>query len=369
MATEVSNQLDRIEGGKDSLVTSIEAKGVAVPNGVKIDELPAYVDAIVTPKVQSKTVTPKTTSQTIKPDSGYNGLSQVTVNAIATEEKTVTSSTSAQTVTPTSGKFLSKVTVNPIGTADRAPTSITTDADDTNDVLTLTASNNQATGYVTGSNQTATKKVTLTVTKPIVDASGNVTAVATATDNSTKPAKVSKTSATLALGVATMVEPTVSLTGTYIAVEPWVTAGYTKNALTDYYLFKANDIEPNLDESNIRKDAILFGIRGTYEGGASIATCTVNIRFSITPYYPLISATTFANGAISNYYTRHSNTTGTITIPNVVCGSALSVHVGDYSSLYGWSHGYNSNNDSNSYVLFVPTSAGTYTAEIGALDD
>ena len=37
-----------------------------------------------TPTLQSKTATPSTSSQTIKPDTGYDGLSQVTVNAMTT---------------------------------------------------------------------------------------------------------------------------------------------------------------------------------------------------------------------------------------------------------------------------------------------
>lgn len=258
-----------------------------------------------------------------------------------------------------------------IATPGRETTTIKTEPDNTNYTLKLTATNNQATGYVIEDldKNTDEKIVTLSVNEPTIDEHGNVTVVATAKDNSTPPVEVSNTNTELALGVATLIEPTVSLAGTYIAVEPWVTAGYTKNVLTDYYLFKANDIEPNLDESNIRKDAILFGLRGTYEGEVSINTCIVDIRFSITPNDPIIGATTLTNGAISNYYNRPANATGTITIPNVVCGSALSVYVGDHSSLYGWSHGYNSNTYSTSYVLFVPTSEGIYTAEIGAFDD
>ena len=67
---------------------------------------------------QTKSATPSTSAQTISPDSGKL-LSSVSVSAISTQEKTVTSSRSAQTVTPDSGKYLSKVTVNalaPTGT-------------------------------------------------------------------------------------------------------------------------------------------------------------------------------------------------------------------------------------------------------------
>ena len=57
---------------------------------------------------QDKTVAPTTSEQVVKPDSGYNGLSSVTVGAIGTESLNATSNGN---YTPTSGKYYSDVTV------------------------------------------------------------------------------------------------------------------------------------------------------------------------------------------------------------------------------------------------------------------
>ena len=54
-----------------------------IRSGVSIFGVTGNVVASTTPKMQSKTVTPKSASQTVKPDSGYDGLSQVTVNGDA----------------------------------------------------------------------------------------------------------------------------------------------------------------------------------------------------------------------------------------------------------------------------------------------
>ena len=60
------------------------------------------------PLLQSKSVTPTETEQNITADDGYDGLLDVTVSPIETEEKTVTSN---GVVTPTEGKYLKQVIV------------------------------------------------------------------------------------------------------------------------------------------------------------------------------------------------------------------------------------------------------------------
>ncbi len=67
------------------------------------------------PKLQSKTVSPSTSQQTVSPDSGYEGLSGVTVNAMKLQSKTATPTTSQQNIYPSSGyNGLGQVTVNAI---------------------------------------------------------------------------------------------------------------------------------------------------------------------------------------------------------------------------------------------------------------
>lgn len=93
------------------------------------------------PKLQSKIATPSTSSQTIKPDSGYDGLSEVNINAMPT----------ATQATPT-------ISISTAGL--------------------ITASSAQTAGYVSTGTKQATKQMTTQAAKTITPSTSNQTAVA-----------------------------------------------------------------------------------------------------------------------------------------------------------------------------------------------
>lgn len=71
----------KFEGAVKATADAIRAKTRGTEK-LPWDESTGFASSVsaITPRNQSKTVTPKASSQTVKPDSGYDGLSQVTVN-------------------------------------------------------------------------------------------------------------------------------------------------------------------------------------------------------------------------------------------------------------------------------------------------
>ena len=74
--------------GKVQIASSEQAKIIAsnIRDGVTILGVEGTMSSTEGAKPQAKTVTPSTEVQTVMPDTGYNFLSQVTVNAIPYEE-------------------------------------------------------------------------------------------------------------------------------------------------------------------------------------------------------------------------------------------------------------------------------------------
>lgn len=139
-----------------------------------------------------------------------SGTQQLTTQAA----KTVTPSDSEQTAVAAGVYTTGAVKVAAMPSVARANTTLTGTADDTNDTITYTASNNQGTGYVTGANKTATKTVTLT-------ASG---AAVTASDGTASISK-SVATATQATPSATIDSSTGKVTATATQTAGYVTAG------------------------------------------------------------------------------------------------------------------------------------------------
>lgn len=274
----VQTEIDRISTAVQNAHLKVIEKGGTSAAPYLVANLPDAIDTIpeaTEPKLQAKTATPSETAQTVKPDSGYDGLSQVSVGAISktyvgsgvTKQaaKTITPSTSSQTAV-TSGVY--------------------------------------TTGAVT------VAAIPSSYVKP--SATKAATTYTPTTSNQTIAAGTYCSGAQTIKGDSNLVAGNIKSGVSIFGVAGTMTAGEDVTAETNTYTSLLDDLEAAVD-------ALPDAGSG---GGASVDTCTVTITGNDSSAVPVAYAysTLTESGEITSVNIAR-NTDNVITIGGVICGS------------------------------------------------
>ncbi len=245
------------------------------------------------PTLQSKNVTPSTSAQTVTPDSGYDGLSQVTVGAVQVQEKTVTPGTSAQTVTPDAGKYLSKVTVGAVAgepvlsALGVSPTAVTvpagTAADGIKSYLTAMSGTYTLTGYTGTLTKDLTSAISSAAVSGTMPTAGNTSAMTISYGGKSAIVSVTMEAAapTLTGLSATYTGGTVAAGTTLAQLTEVVKATYS-NGTTSEALTKGTDYTLSGTLTAGQANTVTVTGAGTYAGFTTSFSVTVEGAAAVT---------------------------------------------------------------------------------------
>ena len=232
------------------------------------------------PVLQEKIVDPSTSIQTVTPDSGYDGLSKVTVAAV-----------------PTATQATPSINVSTAGQ--------------------ITATSIQSAGYVAGGTTSATKQLTIQVAKTITPTTSSQTAVA-------KNVYTTGT-VTVAAIPSTYVKPTATKAAT-----TYTPTTSDQTIASGTYCSGTQTIkgDANLVAGNIKSGVSIFGVNGSYEGsggggGGSVETCTFKIEEGIQSMFHVY----YTNGNLEYVYAEYGLVDGiTNEISNVACNTVMMLY-------------------------------------------
>lgn len=277
-----------------------------------LDEMATAVANIQTGGTyQSKTVSPTTSQQTVSPDAGYDALSSVTVNAMPTGTAGTPSATKgavsnhAVSVTPSVTN-----TAGYIAGGTKTGTAVSVSASElVSGTLSITSSGTKdVTNYASASvasGSASTPATTITANPVIsVSASGLITANVVGAEQIAPMVSAGY--------VSTGTAGTISVSGSNTKQLSTQSAQTITPTTTDQtiasgkYLTGTQTIkgDANLLAENIKKDVVIFGITGTYEGeGSSTYSVTISLtnprnpgEFSSCNIYEALSGNTWDGG-------------------------------------------------------------------------
>ena len=310
----VQNEIDRIISSVEAAHLKVTEKGGTTSRPYLVGNLESAIDSIPEakdPVLQSKTVSPSASSQTVTADSGYDGLSSVTVNAM-----------------PTATQATPSITVSRSGL--------------------ITAKATQSEGYVASGEKSATKQLTVQAAKTVTPSTSNQTAVqsgryttgtVTVKGDANLKAENIK-SGTSIFGVAGTYEGSgggltvedVDVVNSSVHVIKSMPT-YLNYTLTDgtntstakFIVANTDPIVPGV----IKSGTTILGVTGTYEGsggGGSVETRTVTIAAG-NASINRIFVTRYVDGNISAE-TVLTYGESSATLSDVVRGSAITLVIG-----------------------------------------
>lgn len=295
---------------------SIGANGTYMPSdGKYFSSVTVNVPSSGTtaPVLQTKTVSPTTIDQVVEPDSGYDGLSSVTVNKIYTQTKGVTPTISEQEIAPDEGYYLSAVFVGAINTQTKSATPST-------NVQTITPDSGKYLSSVSvraiqTEIKTITDNGTYTPTTGKFFSSVTVDVQPTLQTKTVTPSESAQTitpdSSYQGLSKVTVNAISNTYVGSGITQKAAATIvpGATDQTLSaGQYLAGAQTIkgDANLTANNIASGVTIFGVTGIHQGGGGIDTSDAtavagDIAAGKTAYVDGVKVT--GTMTVQNYYT------------------------------------------------------------------